>query len=699
MTIQDLKQSSQDTSAFYLGNIYEVLADPNTTRAFPVAKPPLFSPPRHAIWVNSLWFSSLVTSLCCALLATSLHQWARRYVRLTRHAGRTLEKRARMRAFFASGVDRLRIPWAVEGLPTLLHLSLLLFFAGLAIFLFNLNKEVFKCVVVWIGIFSMVYGLITLLPLIRHDSPYYTPLSVPAWLLYAGIPYVTFKVLAFITYSYGSYDTWKRCDASRDRYCGWVLGGMEKVAEEMAAEQSSEIDVEILGWTISALGDDDVLEEAFVAIPGFFNSKLVKNLENGFSETLLETFWSVLDGFLGRTLSSNLVPDSVKSRRVNICKDIMSMMPCLNDSRLDNLRSHFDQAPVSIKRMQAMARWFSHINYDVAETARIKAAKNLPRIQERDKRWIALASDVYRLPEHYLQLNVALGGDNVFLVALINICRQGIHFRGMGLVEALTHFDICHTLPELQRDFCALWNEFVQEARNQGSRSIPVVILCWIRRLYIALHEGTDAAPIAFSASTPDLDPILDEPLSFPLCSTTAHCHSDSAAVLYLTQPTDSTTSIDIGDNSRPPTGRRPTDPSPPDAAAAAQQDTHLLPHTLSGPTHRDISTTGHASSNSLLPTSSVVGFSIPASSLPSHVPPSPNATLPRLRARRLVNTGGVCFVNALLQLLVHSPPFWNLCSELGDLGGAARRSRSRDWWRRDTIGGCHGEILRGIHV
>ena len=44
----------------------------------------------------------------------------------------------------------------------------------------------------------MVYGLITLLPLIRQDSPYYTPLSKPAWFLYASIPYVTFKVLAFI---------------------------------------------------------------------------------------------------------------------------------------------------------------------------------------------------------------------------------------------------------------------------------------------------------------------------------------------------------------------------------------------------------------------------------------------------------------------------------------------------------------------
>ncbi|KAF8471370.1 hypothetical protein DFH94DRAFT_637165 [Russula ochroleuca] len=97
---------------------------------------------------------------------------------------------------------------------------------------------------------------------------------------------------------------------------------------------------------------------------------------------------------------------------------------------------------------------------------------------------------------------------------------------------------------------------------------------------------------------------------------------------------------------------------------------------------------TGLASTyNPLLPTSSGIGFSIPAfpppfpdtpllnpgllallSTTPSR--PSGNGTLQRLRARRLVNTGSMCFVNAILQLLVHSPPFWNLFKELGDLKG-----------------------------
>jgi len=88
-----------------------------------------------------------------------------------------------MRAFFADGVDSMHIPWAVEGLPTLLHLSLSLFrvFCGLVIFLIQADHEVSSYAVWWIELFSMVYGLITLLPLIRHDSTSVIPsfLSTP----------------------------------------------------------------------------------------------------------------------------------------------------------------------------------------------------------------------------------------------------------------------------------------------------------------------------------------------------------------------------------------------------------------------------------------------------------------------------------------------------------------------------------------
>ena len=184
MSIQGLQQNPQDTSNFYLSNIYQTLADPNRSNT-PPSPPPPFSPPNHAVWVNALWFLSLVISLTCALLATLLQQWARRYLKITQ-SRYSPHKRARIRAFFAEGVEKCLLPWAVEILPTLLHISLFLFFAGLVVFLCSVNLTIFKLVLSWVGLCTALYGCITCMPIFRHDSPYYTPLSLPAWHIVTG---------------------------------------------------------------------------------------------------------------------------------------------------------------------------------------------------------------------------------------------------------------------------------------------------------------------------------------------------------------------------------------------------------------------------------------------------------------------------------------------------------------------------------
>jgi len=542
VTIQNMIPNSQDTSAFYLGNIYQLLADPNTTRTpipSAVVTPPPFTPPRFAIWVNSLWFLSFVISLTCALLATLSQQWARRYIKVTQPARCSPEKRARMRAFFANGMEKMHIARVVEGLPTLLHLSVFIFFAGLVVFLFNINHTVFDSVVWWIALFLIVYGLITLAPIFRHDSPYFSPLSLPVWFLYASASHLFFTVhFSIFSDRIVDFRSWQRLRALRDRYRGWILGGMEKAAEETASERSSEIDAHIFGWTLDVLEDDDRLEKFFAAIPGFFNSKLVKVLKKDLPKSLLNMFWMVSDGFVDRTLLSNSVIESVKSRRLDIVMNAMSeiSIPGTLSIPCDILFQKWNYTPQDVEMGHALARWCANENEDIAQYARCIVTRLIASVPERDDRWIELAARVLDLSKGNLQDYIAHGNNSVSVSILTSVVRRDIHsdFYDWGVLSKLSELDIHDTLPELQNAFCALWNLCVKEALTQPPDTLPVGILRLTRFLYIRLHEGTDAAPVHFSASTPHFHHILFQPSSYPLCNLPSH-RTDSATPNSLT--------------------------------------------------------------------------------------------------------------------------------------------------------------------
>ncbi|KAH9987817.1 hypothetical protein BJV77DRAFT_1161235 [Russula vinacea] len=500
LTVPDLRPNSQDTSAFYLGNIYGVLADPN--------------------YESQLCTLGDIVSSMGASVYPSYSA-----------ARCSPEKRARMREFFANGVDKMHVPWAVEGLPTLLHLSLFLFFGGLGIFLFNVDQEVFTFVSIQHPAISSNLVLCTRIP---HVTIHLLTATVSLIIAYILVPVyllaiLIFRVLFFFfttnqlanqiqsywerfwRYSnqiakYLLYWMWE----TERPWSSWLLMGLEKKVEETASKRPTKLDARIFGWTISALGDDDSLETFFETIPGLFNSNLVKNIEGDITWTHLKTFWGALDGFMRRTLSSNSVTESVKSRRVLICRDIIGVIPCPDISIHDDLRSHFDQGPVSIARLQSMTQWFTHKDHNIADYARVEVARSLASLQERDDAWIAFASDMCGLAADDLRDDIAHGGDNA--------CRGSYRIR--------------HTsyLPRLQNDFCKLWNEFAEEAKVQGyPGNIPVSILRLIRHLYIALHQGTDSAPTIFSSSTDDSDNILRLPLSYPSCNIANH-HPGSTA-------------------------------------------------------------------------------------------------------------------------------------------------------------------------
>ncbi len=200
MSIQDSRPNPQDTSNLYLASIYQTIGDLNRSNiSSPLPSfPPPFSPPYYAAWVNALWLLSLAISISCALLATLLQQWARTYLKFTQ-ARYSPHKRARIRTFFFERAEKFHLPRLAEALPTLLHVSMFLFGVSMVVFACNVNSTGFKLVLSTVGFGTALDVYLTLIPIFRHDNPYRTPLSFPAWHIVTGISYVICRVLRWFT--------------------------------------------------------------------------------------------------------------------------------------------------------------------------------------------------------------------------------------------------------------------------------------------------------------------------------------------------------------------------------------------------------------------------------------------------------------------------------------------------------------------
>jgi hypothetical protein len=709
-------------------------------------------------------------------VATLFRNWAVQYISVTQPPCDTPEKQARIRAIFAKGNPGPNAIWGATEGPIFLHLSLLLFIAGSLIYLFNINRAVFYAVVWWVGYMAILYASRTVAPFLEPHSLFHTPLSSFALRIYLGASYAVFQICSRISSFRGlRNNTRRRYHDLSDRYSKGFIIGKRREAKEIASKPSSEIDALILERILLTLDEDPAMETFFDAIPGFCNSKLgVSPLPFPIRTKLRQA----LDGFLNRTFSSSLISESVRTGRLITCLNAAhaALGPYAVSGVLDNIfNGHWDKALQSVEIGHALRLWGHRRDHD--PNIRRIVACIIVRVRGRDDRWITLVKEAFGVPDGVLRECLA-HGDSVLLSILIHVSRQANHTGSWtsGILLSLSKFDIHNTLPGLQHDFCTLWNEIAQEASNQVSFSTPAKILREIRHLYIALHQGTDAIPTAFSASTDSLDFVLDQPLSYSLCDvtshrpdSTAHFHiTNSRAVSISTQPGDSpdaspyppshggstvlpqteqaniivgspspsnpTTTCEIGESSQAPTAAEPalplpTDVPPPGAVAPALEDIpstaarfrslegnkrHDIVAPCAVPDDSEISSTGPtpaptsipvpipasappvlnkslaswdagpaSTSSSLFPAPSVVDFAIPDSRSPPRLPPLQIANpitflssttpshamdshiLPCLRARGLVNS---CFANAVLQLLVHCPPFWDLFRDLGRL-------------------------------
>ena len=535
ISIQDLKPDPQDTSAFYLKQIYLIQVNPTASHpsnSSAAVEPPVFSPPWYAISVNALWFLSLIISLSCALVATLVQQWLRCYIKVTRPALRCSPlKRARLHAFFMIGLEKFHLPSVVESLPTVVHLSLLLFFLGLMNYLSNTSLVVFKAVAFCTALIVLVYVCTTLMS--RHwlNCPYHTPfgskhmalygvVTLPLALATRDITVVVLTSLSCISYI---LRWWSNSGKSARN---WIFRDTEERVDEAIAGLSAELDTHVLGFTLDALSEDDAREKFLELIPGFYKSDAAKDLRQCLPKDVQSKMRHTLVGFLSRTLLSNSVIGLAKLRRLATCLAAADAIDTSAEFESDLQKptyQNWNGMPRSVEFGELLRSW------DKGGEGRYTQwilSNVIADVHERDDRWIALAVDHLGIPEHVLRDYVA-HGDSVKLALVIHSIRHAIrldcpHFC---LLPPLSEFDVHNTVPGLQHEFCDLWNTLVQNSRDRKDPSSPISILKATRHIYVALHPGTDVASTPPSTSTDNVNTnrVLNQPSSYPLCNISDH--------------------------------------------------------------------------------------------------------------------------------------------------------------------------------
>lgn len=317
-TVQLLSQISQQISA--LSNGTQIPAPAPFSDAS-------FRPTSSVIRVNILWFLSLTLSLICALAATLMQQWARRYLQLAQ-SQTALHKRARTRAYLFEGVQTFRLSQAVEAVPALLHVSVFLFFAGLVEFLFSIDGVVARAMFGVVLFFGAIYLLLTFLPNVRPNCPYRTPFSRDAlkWLLFSP----TAPVLLVLTGVKQLLHS-EKFDRVHMRFLIFVQSSLWSMFDAIRALQE-EIEGCALQWTVATVDDDDEIEAFVEGIPGYVTSGTSKGALTIVDDLLLSRRSSPLGRQIERLLLT-CIPEGYRSaselvrrRRSIICLDTIRFL-------------------------------------------------------------------------------------------------------------------------------------------------------------------------------------------------------------------------------------------------------------------------------------------------------------------------------------------------------------------------------------
>ena len=240
-------------------------------------------PPPEIVPVQSLLYASLTTSLFAAFLAMLGKQWVNLYLR---NRGGSAADKSRNRQQKLDGFEKWHFRLAIEGLPVMLQIALLLLGCALSRYLWTTSRTV-AAVVAVVTLFGVtLYIFLTLAATFYNNCPYQTPPSILARALigYLGRGEDTFTCsLRSLMASFPSVEAFRRIlQRLHAGFCrvqensGFILGIAEetehiplaivtsppsaRIFEDVSVDwEVCRAEVRCIYWVLSSSTDADVI--------------------------------------------------------------------------------------------------------------------------------------------------------------------------------------------------------------------------------------------------------------------------------------------------------------------------------------------------------------------------------------------------------------------------------------------------------
>ncbi|KAI0716569.1 hypothetical protein C8Q76DRAFT_724895 [Earliella scabrosa] len=168
-TVLALQQISAQLNSFTIGMPFVNSTHTIHTNA---TIQPQFDAPLSAVWINALWFSSLVFSLASASLTLIVKQWLQQAI--TGLSGSSRDS-ARLRQYRLNGLLRWRVGAIVVALPIILQVALVLFLVGMIVLLWTLHDIVATVTSCLVAILFAFLIVVTVMPSFSGDCCYRSP--------------------------------------------------------------------------------------------------------------------------------------------------------------------------------------------------------------------------------------------------------------------------------------------------------------------------------------------------------------------------------------------------------------------------------------------------------------------------------------------------------------------------------------------